>query len=363
MIHHDPPEFGEIRSLLHQPPSEEAWGKLCRLIDRWDEGDLHTQIIPYVLSNLRRWPAHLRLAQPAWLDLELAGAKPPQWQLVRAIACDGRVLDYTLCQALNQRLITHDIVALQARNTHIESREMQQFVNEEAQQHLRLLDWSQSSMDEVSLHAFAHAIYYTQLHTLRFNDSPLGNQGVATLCQAPNLPSLHTLELRNTRIGLLGLEELGHATFTTQLTHLDLSDNHLGSRGAAALVQRHVLGSLHQLTLKNCMLGVDGAEALAQATPHPHLTHLNLEHNNLRSDGVEKLSESPLLTYVTHLDLGYNRIGDDGIEALIDSDHTTHLTHLKLHWNPVSSRAATMLDEAGISHDLTEADWSKPQWA
>lgn len=61
--------FGELRSLLQQPPSEATWLELCELIERaWlDHPDECVDaMLPYATQALERWPDALRKMPGNW---------------------------------------------------------------------------------------------------------------------------------------------------------------------------------------------------------------------------------------------------------------------------------------------------------
>lgn len=77
--------FGELRSMLHRPPSREVWRELC-LLAYLLEGDVFEErMLPYMLGAMERWPDELREAPRRWLyDLIRRQRHPfPQLRLVR----------------------------------------------------------------------------------------------------------------------------------------------------------------------------------------------------------------------------------------------------------------------------------------
>lgn len=358
----DAPDFGELRSLLHGgDPSPEVWARLCARLERWERAPLEQTALPYLQSHLRRWPDWMRISPRAWLELRLAGAEVPTWPIVRAVACDGRVLDRKLCDQLTEDLLRPPISSLRARGVHIGGKEMRELSEAATIEQLRHMDWSMTPLEATEIKALAQSPRLGQLERLELSGCPLANEGITHLARVETLRSLHTLHLANTRIGLLGLARLSEAPFGRQLRQLDLSDNHLGRRGADMLSSAPALRGLTWLKLHHCGLDAGAVEALCQRAQLEELVELDLGHNHLRSEGLMTLAQAPLLQSVEVLRLGSNRIGDEGIEALIASAHSDRLRRIQLHWNPVTKRSRRLLEERGIDHDLTDADWGSPR--
>ncbi len=79
-------DFGELRSLLQQPPSEAVWEALCKLVGsaRWDkEAEVW---LPYAADYLDRgWPDALRVWPAAWRKKALRAV-----ELVRSFTVEGQ---------------------------------------------------------------------------------------------------------------------------------------------------------------------------------------------------------------------------------------------------------------------------------
>ena len=79
-----PFDFGELRSLLQQPPSAQVWEALCALVfpAKWEK--TADQWLPYAQDQLdRRWPDDLRVMPLKWAQRK----RPPSaLQLVRHLS-------------------------------------------------------------------------------------------------------------------------------------------------------------------------------------------------------------------------------------------------------------------------------------
>ena len=357
MIIRDPPNFGELRSLLASAPNAARWGEVCDLVSRWDRDELEHGILSYIVSHLDRWPDHTRLAPRSWVEDKLEGRTVLTWAMARGLDCRGMVLGASLCQRIPEELLGPKCRVLSAHNAHIGYQEMAILLSSEPIHHLTGLDLSRTPLKNDVVLSICSSELLFNLEQLSLAGCRIGNDGLGILVQADNLPNLRELDLRDSRIGLLALELLGSAPFAPQLRTLDLSDNHLGRHGAQVLTSIPALRELDTLRLRHCGLGPDGISALCDNHRFEHLTTLVLERNDVKSRGLVALSRSDILENVTHLDLGTNKIGDDGIEALVASPHIDALERVVLQWNPLTARSKELLDAAGIKHDLTEADW------
>jgi hypothetical protein len=85
--------FGDVRSILQQPPSAHGWALLCDRVDRIDPERARQEAIPYAAQSMSAWPAALRPLPKVWLDQLAAGQAPPAGaQLARALVVDGKLL-------------------------------------------------------------------------------------------------------------------------------------------------------------------------------------------------------------------------------------------------------------------------------
>ena len=78
--------FGELRSVLQRPASDETWLALCEQLGHWPAHTLAMVALPYALEHLARWPDALRCEAPrAWADALLNGQACPQLRCARQL--------------------------------------------------------------------------------------------------------------------------------------------------------------------------------------------------------------------------------------------------------------------------------------
>lgn len=99
------PDFGELRSLLAQPPSKIGWVRLCMLLDeayRARPEEVAKLWVPYAERALASWPASLRVSPTQWfVPLEL-GHTVPMLTLVRVLDWSDSEISYNTISMLIQ---------------------------------------------------------------------------------------------------------------------------------------------------------------------------------------------------------------------------------------------------------------------
>ena len=74
--------FGELRSVLARPPSEEVFVEVCALVEA---RDLPDEVLVYLADHLNRWPETITRRMPRpWAEEVLRGyGKRPAMRLCR----------------------------------------------------------------------------------------------------------------------------------------------------------------------------------------------------------------------------------------------------------------------------------------
>ncbi|CAN0536707.1 unnamed protein product, partial [Laminaria digitata] len=220
MIHLDPPDFGELRSLLAGEFEIASWDRICVLVERWDRDELAHGVLAYITSHLERWPDRLRLAPTGWVRRKLAGVNVAQWPMVRGLSCAGMVLGHALCERITEDLLSPKVHILSARSAHIGYLEMQSLLDAPTVSNLTALDLTHTPLDNDTMLAIASSQKLERLEELSLGGCKIGNDGLSTLATATNLPALKTLDLQDSRIGLFALKAMGLAPFAAQLRTL-----------------------------------------------------------------------------------------------------------------------------------------------
>lgn len=87
--------FGELRSLLQQPPSSQVWDAMIALFGGWHHEALANLAIPYALEHLERWPDDITREAEPWQTGALLLISPdsyqhPQLRLINALTITHR---------------------------------------------------------------------------------------------------------------------------------------------------------------------------------------------------------------------------------------------------------------------------------
>ena len=84
--------FGDLRSVLHNAPSEEVWEAVCHTLSEMRGTDIEGVVVPYALAHLTGWPDELRRAPLRWKDALARGARLPFTSVVRVLDLTGEGL-------------------------------------------------------------------------------------------------------------------------------------------------------------------------------------------------------------------------------------------------------------------------------
>ena len=183
--------FGDIRSILHQEPSQETWQALCEAIDGYTGSEpLEEVVLPYCVGVLDGWPEEVERAAPYhWGEPLLGSEVPPQ---------------LVLCTALN-------------------------------------LEWG-PPVGPDGARALASSPLLGGLRHLSLKDCDILDEGAQALASSPQLGNLRTLNLMRTSLTAAGVEALAQSPHLVNLRVLRLSDD-LGPRAIEALAaSRDALG-------------------------------------------------------------------------------------------------------------------------
>jgi hypothetical protein len=279
--------FGELRSILQRPPSEEVWRELCDNVNKWPYVDVEHVILPYASGLLDAWPDRLREAPRTWLD-------------------DLRIL---FCRRL---AYTHARDDLDRVCELIRSGQLRAITE---------LDLSHGDYDGFVLQ-IADDSRLDALTWLELAFCDLGERGMLALAASPILRQLRYLGLFQGSVGADASPE-AYTTFVTsanlaQMEHLDLG----GHEGF-----------------------VDEAASALFRSPHlGQLTTLDLSFTSISDGSIEALLTSPLLSQLTSLDLSHCMISDAGALAIASSPRVAGLRSLKLLDNyPMTARGLAAL--------------------
>ncbi len=352
-------DFGEVRAILHAPPDASAFGRLCAMLDDWDDPvELADQVLPYCHSHLERWPDEVRLLPSAMAWALACGESPVSVPFARS----AKLLfsaSQTLEPAFESGLLR------QMRILRIEKARMSpheaRVIGEADLPHLASLDLG------VMLHrgmgtqgAAALASLVPQLRLLNLNNCRVGDGGVRALFTQP-VEALVGLSLASCNVGDDGVRALASASWPA-LECLDLSRDVFGSAAFEALLSSGAMPSLVFLRATSVPLDVEavraiphtlreltlsppvGVDDLIEALPHDHWTSITLLSGDASARGARALARRDL-SMLEQLRLYDQRLGDEGAQVLSQAAFPA-LTVLSLRGNDLGAQGAAALTQA-----------------
>lgn len=281
-------DFGELRSLLQQPPSQSTFHKLTQQLDAWPEEALAETVVPYALD----------LLGPAWR--EAPWFKPPtRWK--RSLQHQKPSASLRLFPRLDLRHMNVSIPWL---------------ASQEGLSHLEELDLSHTHCSEPALEALGQATFAPRLRSLQLHS--ISPSSLRPLWRPGAWPSLRSLGLRH--------NELTFASLAMYSADLDLP-------------------ALEVLKLSSNHLRAEDLPQLFGTSPPPRLRSIDLEYNHLDAHGYRALTSSPWWPQIRRLSIGLGSV-DGSLEALYDflSDEAlSELEHLILCDHHIDNTCLSLL--------------------
>lgn len=411
------PDFGELRSLLHRPPTKKTWLDLCDEIERWDADstELLTVVLPYAEAFLENYPDELRVMPVSWRNALLASGKLdlPWYAWARTMNINGERLriretrhlvqckhltgltrldifaqiSQTAFGLLVQAPYLTSIKTLGLRQTNIEDAQFSKLITAPMfERGLRSLDLGWSGVSERGLQALALSKHMSGLEVLGLegcrNLRPQGSW--RKIVQGAHLPSLRELDVSKIWLGQTHLDELHDGGLLERLTRLDISYNELGDARLSKLLSQHDVTSLRSLNLWNTSLEGDFHEVICEKDPLPNIERLDLGNNRLKStqacalleggsfqslrelsfrsnslgDDPDELSKLPMLPNLEALNLWSNHLGNNGAIALAASPILSTLRSINLRHNYLGIRGVEALLSSPHLEQVEELDLS-----
>ena len=340
-------QFGELRSILHEPPSASAWNRLCAILEVHAQHPerMSQRVLPYALQGLKRWPDALRVCPRRWLE-----DRAYTWVLVSLTRCvhlaragmddQGlrRVLSKPPISSVRVLDLRHNWVrALGAHHVSV-SNTLTNVTHLFLGYNQIADEGAQSILESGRLGALTHL------------DLMRNGLSANALAYAPEqsalLERLQALNMGHNWLGERGAELLGARTWA-HLRHLNLHANALGDVGCARLFEHpERFAALEHLDLGHNNLGPRSAQTLAWQLPHERIKTLSLQDNRLGTRGLHHLIESTRLKDLQVLDVRRNQLPSDGLRAFEDITHLRGLRGLYLDDNLLDARGVRALRNA-----------------
>lgn len=303
-------DFGELRSLLQQPPSKNLWELVTGLVATWPDGDERDALIaPYVSEHIRRWPNALREIPKSWLvALARDEISEPVFSLGRVVHYEFYLHDALTCEDVASLLATHDYG-----------------------QHIHAL-WLNAFVPHAIGDVFGALKQGRQLNNLQALSVALNadTTAYAKHCLPRARSPLSCFMLKRGRLNCLRwLDWLIDLNRDHQLRQLCLVDQDLG---APLQTARHLLSwsgwsTLERSHLFGCF--VDEGLSVWIETLFGH-------------------GEVPWFGQLTTLDLGGNQMVDQDINILARAENLPQLEVLAVHINPLGEDALSPLLDGAL---------------
>jgi len=206
-------EFGELRSMLHQTPSERAFASLMRRFERmWNKYPARSrdELLPYARGVLETWPDATRTIPGRW--------RHAFWSEKRSVP--GELL------SLGKRLtLTHE---------KIDASQLEALVLHDAGRELRLLELTSCELGDA--HVMALLKGSSAIRALDLGGNNIGSEGAKALAESELAGQLTSLSLWNNALKPEGISAIASKRWP-KLEKLDLISTSCGDEGAAAIVE------------------------------------------------------------------------------------------------------------------------------
>lgn len=272
-----PPDFGELRATLQNPPSEDGWLLLTGLLDHarsvLPPEEFEQQWVDYARDHLKTWPDSLRPCPDHWCEELLQSQGPTtHLQLVRQITLLDKLGHK---QAKMRRILACEDLAQVTR-----------------------VEVGSPELAPQALHALLHEGPWKHLRELQVSRVDLSE--MPELLSHPRFDALEVLELHQNELTAPVLERLLDGSFAPGLRDLALLYNQtLGPAGAISLAEQRALTKLRRLEICGCGILEEGLLALTTADHLANLSTLRLRQNGLELDGIAALEQAPWHRLVT----------------------------------------------------------------
>lgn len=297
--------FGEARSLLaiQRAPHFE---RLCLMIEAWPNAQERDEVlVPYLMGELRRWPAYMLHIPARWLPLCVSSSPPAYVSLGQCLYMDDSS-PVGLLEALIQAPMRTTWRGIYFRGLGVSAQTLERLMQDAPIEMLELDDAcsSQEALDVVErlaargqlkelfltglgmgryeLLTLAHLKGLNTLETLELSALALEAEDIEVLAQAEALSQLKSLYLRRTGVDASAVEVVAAGRWRA-LERLDMSRGRLRGARWEALAS---LPKLDALTLDGCGLTAQDLEVMARAGLSAKLKRLSVESNGFADPGA-----------------------------------------------------------------------------
>lgn len=330
------PDFGDLRSVLHEPATKESWERFTLLIERFEWEALDAGLLNYIDGRVKRWPLSQRLAPTRWIEdlIQDRDAKQLRW----ANHVRLPMKDQGLLGALPKREELRWITRLSAWAwPHLG--ELHDLLSSRHLEGLRALDLSHTQLESSALDELIYGEIFKRLEELTLRDIKTNWIGAESIARSWPI-RLHTLSLAANPLGVRGARALIDRDYwygdqaPAALTSLDLRATGLDDTIVEIMVQQPWLDGLKSLQLSDNPITRDGIELIIAHEPWQRsLRQLSLDGLEVQDEGARLIAQTPWRS-LQELTLWRSGVGVLGAQALSQSPHLPEA--LKAQWLAVS---------------------------
>lgn len=180
--------FGDLRSLISQPPSPLGFARVCKALSQlWPRyaERVCAELLPYLEPQLERWPSSLRAHPLFWLELWLNPSDGQPFEparILRVLRLEQQRLGAAVVQQLAQHQAWHRLEVLALDGNLLGADEILTLAGCPFAQ-LRVLSLSQNELHDRGVEALIEAPWLDQLHELFLWRIDAGAPALGALCQ------------------------------------------------------------------------------------------------------------------------------------------------------------------------------------
>ena len=370
--------FGEVRSILQQPPTMLSFFKLRGLIE---DRACPEDVFVYIDEHLQKWPPHIfRYPHHSWLP-EDGGEVSRKVAFCNAFRLTSSEVSFRVLLAWLSSPHWRQVRFLGLSSLRLSPSQWREFGQIDALRSLLSLDVASCTLGGERIHALCELPFVKELQAINVGYTGLGEEELQVLSSVP-WTRLEVLRLRANSLGANLLGPLARGEYWSTLRELDLSNNPVNADGMARLADAGSLEHVTSLGLRGCNITSEGLERLVSSRGFSKLevldlsrgaiedlsknTHrlarftrlceLRLHGNRLGANNLEYLLEDDMIPQIEVLDLSVTELGDDGVALLARCERFENLRELDLAGNRMGADGARALARAPWLANLERLD-------
>lgn len=323
--------FGEVRSILEAPPSHEGFVSLCEQLDRCVEEVLESELVPYCLQKLAKWPAEVRVAPKEWCIAAISQEDVSEKYRVAStidFICGSSRASWALggsegADKLVRFLEWHDgIERLGVKGHRLEPDGMKTLMRSPQLEKVRYLDLRYGNLGDEGAKHLAASPHLGNVKTLKLRRNKIRSKGGKALAAAKSLANLEHLGVGYNALGKTNWSAIANGSLCAKnMTFLDIGYNKVGLPVIEELLTPERSASLRFLNLRQCELDRNAFFKFAAGLDFPNLELLSLENStdwSLDTKAMLTYAKFPRLQYIFMGWVDWERESFESCDAFIE---------------------------------------------